>query len=60
MTQSIESNEPASDRAAIRVADTTGRWRAHWTQSRLFIVHVSGEETHGRLSLVGGYCRRTR
>jgi quercetin dioxygenase-like cupin family protein len=54
MTQIIESNEPASDRAAIRVADTTGPWRAHWTQSRLFIVHVSGEETHGRLSLVEG------
>jgi mannose-6-phosphate isomerase-like protein (cupin superfamily) len=54
MTQIIESNEPASDRAAIRVADTTGPWRAHWTQSRLFIVHVSGEETSGRLSLVEG------
>jgi mannose-6-phosphate isomerase-like protein (cupin superfamily) len=54
MTEIIGSNEPALDSAPTRVADTTGHWRAHWTQSRLFIVHVSGEETHGRLSLVEG------
>jgi quercetin dioxygenase-like cupin family protein len=54
MTEIIESNEPAPDRAAVRVADVTGQCRAHWMQSRLFIVHVSGEETHGRLSLVEG------
>jgi quercetin dioxygenase-like cupin family protein len=28
--------------------------RAYWSQSRLFIVHVSGEETDGRLSVVEG------
>jgi quercetin dioxygenase-like cupin family protein len=54
MTEIIESYESERDSAAIRVADTTGQSRAHWTQSRLFIVHVSGEETHGRLSLVEG------
>ena len=32
----------------------TGRPRAYWSQSRLFIVHVSGEETGGQLSLVEG------
>jgi mannose-6-phosphate isomerase-like protein (cupin superfamily) len=53
MTEIIESNEPAPDSAAIRVADTIER-RAFWLQSRLFIVHVSGEETEGRLSLVEG------
>ena len=54
MTEIIESNEQARDSAAIRVGDTTGERRAHWTQSRLFIVHVSGDETQGRLSLVEG------
>jgi quercetin dioxygenase-like cupin family protein len=38
----------------IGIADTTGQQRAHWMLSRLFIVHVSGEETDGRLSLVEG------
>lgn len=38
MTGSIESNGQ----------------RAHWSQGRLFIVHVPGEETDGRLSLVEG------
>jgi quercetin dioxygenase-like cupin family protein len=28
--------------------------RAYWSLSRLFIVHVAGEETSGRLSLVEG------
>jgi hypothetical protein len=54
MTEIIESYESERDSAAIRVVDTTGQSRAHWTQSRVFIVHVSGEETHGRLSLVEG------
>jgi quercetin dioxygenase-like cupin family protein len=50
MTEIIESNEPVRDRAA----DTARQWRAHWMWSRLFIVHVSGDETDGRLSLVEG------
>jgi quercetin dioxygenase-like cupin family protein len=54
MTEIIEGKEPVPDSAAIRVADIPGQSRAHWTQSRLFIVHVSGEETGGRLSLVEG------
>jgi quercetin dioxygenase-like cupin family protein len=54
MTEILESREPAAGSEAIRVAGTTGRSRAHWTQSRLFIVHVAGEETQGRLSLVEG------
>jgi steroid delta-isomerase-like uncharacterized protein len=32
----------------------TARRRACWSQSRLFILHVAGEETDGRLSLVEG------
>jgi quercetin dioxygenase-like cupin family protein len=32
----------------------TSQRRAYWSQSRLFIVHVAGEETDGRLSLVEG------
>ena len=32
----------------------TGWPRAYWSQSRLFIVHVGGDETGGRLSLVEG------
>jgi quercetin dioxygenase-like cupin family protein len=32
----------------------SGRPRAYWSQSRLFIVHVGGDETAGRLSLVEG------
>jgi quercetin dioxygenase-like cupin family protein len=31
-----------------------GRPRAYWSQSRLFVVHVDGRETGGRLSLVEG------
>ena len=54
MTKIVESIEPAHDRAAIRAADPIGRCRAYWTQSRLFIVHVTGEETDERLSLVEG------
>lgn len=40
MTKTIEKN--------------SGQRRAYWSQSRLFIVHVAGEETAGRLSLVEG------
>jgi quercetin dioxygenase-like cupin family protein len=54
MTEIIEGKKPVPESAEIRVADTTGQWRAHWMLSRLFIVHVSGEETDGRLSLVEG------
>ena len=54
MTEIVESNERAPEDAAIRTADTTGESPAYWMQSRLFIVHVSGEETQGRLSLVEG------
>jgi quercetin dioxygenase-like cupin family protein len=50
MTETLESNERATDSAA----DTIGRSRAYWTWSRLFIVHVAGEETNERLSLVEG------
>jgi quercetin dioxygenase-like cupin family protein len=32
----------------------TAQRRAYWSQSRLFILHVAGEETDGRLSLVEG------
>jgi quercetin dioxygenase-like cupin family protein len=32
----------------------TAQRRAYWSLSRLFIVHVAGEETDGRLSLVEG------
>jgi quercetin dioxygenase-like cupin family protein len=32
----------------------TAQLRAYWSQSRLFILHVAGEETDGRLSMVEG------
>ena len=32
----------------------TSQRRAYWSLSRLFILHVAGEETDGRLSLVEG------
>ena len=54
MTKIIESKKTVRDGAADRVVDADRQPPAHWTQSRLFIVHVSGEETHGRLSLVEG------
>jgi quercetin dioxygenase-like cupin family protein len=54
MTEIVESNERALEGAAIGAADTIGRSRAYWTWSRLFIVHVVGEETGERLSLVEG------
>jgi quercetin dioxygenase-like cupin family protein len=54
VTEIVESNERATDSAAIPAADTIGRSRAHWTWARLFIVHVAGEETDERLSLVEG------
>jgi quercetin dioxygenase-like cupin family protein len=54
MTEMVDRNERASDIAAIRTADPSGQSSAHWTWSRLFIVHVSGEETDERLSLVEG------
>lgn len=53
MTQVVESNEPTPEDAARHAAEIQ-RSRAHWTQSRLFIVHVAGEETDERLSLVEG------
>jgi quercetin dioxygenase-like cupin family protein len=43
MAEIIESN-----------GSKTGQPRAYWSQSRLFILHVAGEETDGRLSLVEG------
>jgi mannose-6-phosphate isomerase-like protein (cupin superfamily) len=52
MTEIVESNQQAPDSAPLAVEDTTRR--AYWTQSRLFIVRVSGEETQGGLSLVEG------
>jgi quercetin dioxygenase-like cupin family protein len=54
MTEVIERNKPAPESAAIRVPGTTEQPRAYWSQSRLFIVHVSGEDTDERLSLVEG------
>jgi quercetin dioxygenase-like cupin family protein len=54
MTEIVESNEEAPDRAAMGASDTFGPWRAHWMQSRLFIVHIAGEATEERLSLVEG------
>jgi mannose-6-phosphate isomerase-like protein (cupin superfamily) len=54
MTKTVARNESAPDGGTIRVVDANGKGRAHWMQSRLFIVHISGEETHGRLSLVEG------
>ena len=54
MTEIVERNERAPEGAAIGAADTIGRSRAYWTWSRLFIVHVAGEETDERLSLVEG------
>jgi quercetin dioxygenase-like cupin family protein len=54
MTEILDSNERAPDREAIRAPDTIGLSGAHWMQSRLFVVHVSGEETDERLSLVEG------
>lgn len=53
MTEVTERNRPASESEAICVPGTE-RPRAYWSQSRLFIVHVSGEDTDGRLSLVEG------
>jgi quercetin dioxygenase-like cupin family protein len=54
MTEVTETNGPASKGAATRVPRATERPRPYWSQSRLFIVHVSGEDTDGRLSLVEG------
>ena len=54
MTEIVERNEQTHDDATIPVEHPTGQGRAYWTQSRLFIVHVSGEETQGGLSLVEG------
>jgi quercetin dioxygenase-like cupin family protein len=54
MTEIVESNEQAPDRPAMGASDTFGSLRAHWMQSRLFIVHISGEETEERLSLIEG------
>jgi quercetin dioxygenase-like cupin family protein len=54
MTGITERNGPAPESGASRVLDTTEQPRAYWSQSRLFIVHVSGEETDERLSLVEG------
>lgn len=54
MTEIVESNERAPVDAATRAPGMIGLSRAYWTLSRLFIVHVSGEETDERLSLVEG------
>jgi quercetin dioxygenase-like cupin family protein len=54
MTEIVDSNERALEVAEIRTADTNEESPAYWTQSRLFIVHVSGEATGDRLSLVEG------
>jgi quercetin dioxygenase-like cupin family protein len=54
MTEITERNKPAPERAAIHVPGTTEQPRAYWSQSRLFIVHVSGDDTDARLSLVEG------
>jgi mannose-6-phosphate isomerase-like protein (cupin superfamily) len=54
MTEIVETNERAPESAAIRTAYTSGERRAYWTWSRLFIVHVAGEATDERLSLVEG------
>jgi quercetin dioxygenase-like cupin family protein len=54
MTEVTERNRPAPENAAIRVPETTEQPRAYWSQSRLFIVHVSGDDTDARLSLVEG------
>jgi quercetin dioxygenase-like cupin family protein len=43
MTEMVETN-----------GAETGGPRAYWSQSRLFVVHVDGDETTGRLSLVEG------
>jgi mannose-6-phosphate isomerase-like protein (cupin superfamily) len=43
MTEFIETN-----------GAVTGQRRAYWSQSRLFILHVTGEETDGALSIVEG------
>ena len=54
MTGILESSEREPHASAKRAAETIGRSRAYWTWSRLFVVHVSGDETDGRLSLVEG------
>jgi quercetin dioxygenase-like cupin family protein len=54
MTEVTDKNKPVPESAAIRVPGTSDQPRAYWSQSRLFIVHVSGEETDERLSLVEG------
>jgi quercetin dioxygenase-like cupin family protein len=54
MTEATERNRPAPEIAAIRMPGMTGEPRAYWSQSRLFILHVSGEDTDGHLSLVEG------
>jgi quercetin dioxygenase-like cupin family protein len=54
MTEVNERNRPAPESTAVGVAGTTGEPRAYWSQSRLFILHVSGEDTDGQLSLVEG------
>jgi quercetin dioxygenase-like cupin family protein len=45
---------PVPESAAIRLPGATEQPPAYWSQSRLFIVHVSGEDTEGRFSLVEG------
>jgi quercetin dioxygenase-like cupin family protein len=58
MTEIVESKEHAPGGPAIRATDTTRQSRAYWTLSRLFVVHVSGEETQEALSLVEGLLPR--
>jgi quercetin dioxygenase-like cupin family protein len=53
MTEVPQRDRPASEGAAIRTGNAD-QPRAYWSQSRLFIVHVSGEDTNGQLSLVEG------
>lgn len=54
MSKTAETNKPTPASAAIRGADPSRQPRAYWSQSRLFIVHVAGDETDERLSLVEG------
>ena len=53
MTEVTDTSRPVPASAAFPV-ETTREAPAYWSQGRLFIVHVAGEETGGQLSLVEG------
>jgi quercetin dioxygenase-like cupin family protein len=54
VTKVAETSDLAPATQTTGLAATSGARRAFWSQSRLFIVHVSGEETGDQLSVIEG------